>query len=1037
MRDFNIFRDTFVTHLPRSYLFVTIMAMILLSRSAYGADSKREMSQYFRQSWSTEQGLSGVVSAIAQTPDGYLWVGTDTALYRFDGQKFQEIEGEASAIGPIHHVTALTVDAKGTLWVRAQGTHLLKYEAGVFQNAFPALPYEVDATAIGRANKEGVLLATLGEGNVRSVGSGIESLGKSWELLVVSIAQTTDGRVWLGSRGSGLFFIDDKHATPIAGKLPNNKVNCLLAADHGRLWVGTDSGLALWDGTELSKKSMPVPLDHEAILSLVQDHDGNLWVGTESGLVRFNSKGASVLENSDGARRPVTSLLEDREGNIWFGDSRGIERLRDSRFTTFSSIEGLPGDKYGPIFVDAKNRTWFAPKQGGLYWLRDGQVHKAIEDGLSSDIVYSIDGSDDDIWVGRQRGGLTHLDLRDGKTKAKTYKLGSGRNQYVIYTVHQNRDASVWAGTLTGEVIHIAGGETKTYGKYDGLAPGAISAIAEGLDGAMWFGTSAGLSVFSNTYKRNYFEQDGLPSSEITCLFEDERQILWIGTAQGLAYSSGGVIHSVSYQNPLLHERILGVAEDERKTLWIATADHVFSVASESVLSGAINSSDIRQYGFSDGLRGVGGVRRTRSLVEDWAGRIWVSTNNGLSVVDPASVSKRPPPAIAHIESVLANGKPTAENRGFQIAAGQERIAFNYTGLSFAAPETVRFRYRLDGFDKVWSEPVTERQAVYTNLAAGSYRFHVIASNNEGAWSGLEVVAPITIAPFFWQTRSFRIAGVFCFALLALLLYQLRMRQIIKRANLMFDERLAERTRIAQELHDTLLQGFFSVSMQLHVIADQVPIDLPARSQLNRILGLMGRVLDEGRDAVRGLRSTGGTPMWLEDAFTAILQDFDDEEDIKHTVTVDGTPRELRPGIQEEVCRIGREALGNVYRHAQAKHLQVKIKCSSRHLIVEVRDDGCGIDSQVISRGREGHWGLLGMRERAENIGAKLQIESRVDEGTKVVLIVPARLAFRRYSSNVVINWAIEQFRSIVSAKYKIDQSHPETLSALEKAEKD
>jgi signal transduction histidine kinase len=333
--------------------------------------------------------------------------------------------------------------------------------------------------------------------------------------------------------------------------------------------------------------------------------------------------------------------------------------------------------------------------------------------------------------------------------------------------------------------------------------------------------------------------------------------------------------------------------------------------------------------------------------------------------------------------------------RSVKIPAGRQRITLGYAGLSLSVPERVRFRYSLDSFDRGWSEPTAAREAVYTNLGPGPYRFRVVASNADGIWNSDAATIDFEIEPVFWQTWWFRLSALLACILGTLVLYRLRVHQVAKGLNLRFEERLAERTRIAQELHDTLLQGFLSASMQLHVAVDRLPEDSPTKPPLSHILQLMGRVIEEGRNAVRGLRSSPSGSHDLEQAFSLIRQELAIEGEIDFRVIVEGRPQPLHPIIRDEVYRIGREAVVNAFRHSGAARIEVEVEYAVKQFRVLVRDNGRGMDSQVLQAGREGHWGLPGMRERAETIGARLHVWSSAISGTEVELSVPGHIAFR------------------------------------------
>jgi signal transduction histidine kinase len=339
--------------------------------------------------------------------------------------------------------------------------------------------------------------------------------------------------------------------------------------------------------------------------------------------------------------------------------------------------------------------------------------------------------------------------------------------------------------------------------------------------------------------------------------------------------------------------------------------------------------------------------------------------------------------------------------------------------LSLSVPEQVRYKYKLEGVDEGWSLPSSEREVTYSNLSSGDYRFRLLASNSAGLWNSAESEVSFKIYPAYWQTWWFRLSGVLFVVLAVLLFVRLRMRALASRMNMRFEERLAERTRIAQELHDTLLQGFMSASMQLHVADDRLPEDSPAKPMLGRILQLMGRVIDEGRTTVRGLRSPEILRQNLEEEFSHIQNDLAISTESKFRVIVEGPPRHLRPAVHDEVYFIGREALANAFRHSGAGEVVVEIEYSSSHLRVLVRDDGRGMDPQVVSSGRDGHWGLSGMRERAERIGGKFKVLSMPSAGTEIHLSVPSRLAFEPEFAARHSQW----FSRLYSRKAEEDKS--------------
>ncbi|WP_321475560.1 two-component regulator propeller domain-containing protein [uncultured Paludibaculum sp.] len=977
-------------------------AACYLALPAFAIDPNRAMSQYVRDRWSTESGFpKGAVYDIAQTTDGYLWFGTERGLVRFDGRSFHLIR-DADPRLSTGHVLGLIGDRDGALWVRLRRPTLLRYKGGRFENVMAELGRPASTvTAMGRMRDGSLLVWVLeGEGTaIRYAGNRFETLVTTTGLSrspVMSVAETTPGTLWIGTRDAGLFRLRPGGGDPITDGLPDPKINCLLSTQDGQLWVGTDNGIALWNGHKLTQPKLPVLPAPVRALALTRDRDSNIWVGTNSqGLMRLNAEGVAFLD--DASRRSyeaVTAVFEDREGNLWIGSASGVERLRDSVFVTYGEPEGLPSEDNGAVYAESRERAWFAPVDGGLYSLINGKTAAVHAGGLDRDVIYSIAGGPGVLWAGRQRGGLTELRLGDGVTTAKTYTQADGLAQNSVYSVYRNRDGSVWAGTLSGGASHLEHGRFTNYTLSNGLASNTVVSILEGADGTMWFATPQGLSSLSNGKWRTFTTKEGLPSDSVNCLAEDAKGVLWIGTSAGLACLRGGRIQNPRGKYAPLHEQILGLAFDHGGSLWLSTAGHVLRLDAAAVLNGGVAAESVREYTRADGLHGTEGVKRHRSVVADPEGRIWFSLNRGLSVVDPGRLSISSAPAIAHIQSIQADGELVDLGKAVHIAAGRRRIVFDFVGLSLAVPERVQFRYALDGFDHGWSAPVAEHQAVYTNLGPGPYRFRVIASNVDGAWNGEEATLQFQIEPAYWQTWWFRLGCAVALILAVVALYRLRLLQLTRQLNIRFEERLAERTRIAQDLHDTLLQGFLSASMQLHVAADTLPDESAAKPRLERILKLMGQVIDEGRHAVQGLRSSRSDSHDLDQAFSRIQQEMGIQEDVNFRVIVQGHPRAMHPILRDEVYRIGREAVVNAFRHAQAKSIEVELEYTSKQFRFLVRDDGCGIDPHVLRQGKEGHWGLPGMRERAEWIGAKLHVYSSTSAGTEVELSVPNNIAF-------------------------------------------
>ena len=998
--------------MPRLSAALILACVGALAPSLEARNGERSLSQYIRDRWGTESGFpGGPVYAITQTADGYLWIGAEKGLVRFDGLTFRLLD-PGSEVGAGPAVLGVAGAPDGSLWARLRGTALVRYHAGRFQNILRDVgPPESVVSAMIRGRDDAMLLATLARGAIAYRSGRFAAVATTKAMpsssFVISIAEASDGNIWLGTRDAGLLRVQGERVSRYTERLPDLKINCLLPGNAGEVWIGTDRGVGRWNGTEITSSGVPTALQQTTALNMIRDRASNIWIAAGSrGLLRLSRNGS--VQTASEAGWSVATVFEDRDGNVWIGTDRGLERWRDPVFTTYSAAQGMPADAAGPLYADESGRVWFGPSSGGLFWIRNGVVTEARQAGLGDDVVYSIHGGDGELWVGRQRGGVTRLRLHGDAIEAERFTERQGLAQDNVFAIHRSRDGAVWAGTLSGGASLFKGGRFATYNTGNGLPSNTVASILEASDGTMWFGTPNGLAAFSRGGWRTYATGDGLPSNDINVLFQDRMGVIWVGTAKGIAIVEPGRVRPVRTAAAGLQGSILGFADDRGGSLWITAVDRVLRVDRAALLNDVLQHGDVREYGVADGLLGVESVKRHRILVTDSIGRVWFALSRGLSVADPSRADVRGQPAITLVEQMTADGAQVDVHGPIRIPSSRRRLAVTYAGLSLSVPERVRYRYRLDGFDSDWSDPVAERQAVYTNLAPGHYRFRVIASNSDGVWNGTEAAMPFEIRATFWQTSWFQLSAVVLSGLAGLGLYRLRVRQVARQLSTRFEERLAERTHIAQELHDTLLQGFVSASMQLHVAVDRLPEDSPAKPSLRRVLDLMGKVIDEGRNAVRGLRSSSSAPHELEQAFAGAQQEVG-VSDAAYRVIVEGRPRSLKPIIRDEVYRIGREALVNAFRHSGATHIEIELEYGPKELSVFVRDDGRGVQPEVLEAGSEGHWGITGMRERAQRIGGSLRIRSRAAAGTEVELRIPALVAFEPQASRWP--WAATLFK--------------------------
>ncbi|MBB5060901.1 signal transduction histidine kinase/ligand-binding sensor domain-containing protein [Granulicella aggregans] len=986
-----------------------LLIVFFTAGNAHALDESKTMTQYVHDRWAADRGfLGGHVYAIGESNDGYLWLGTERGLLRYDGASLVLIQRPIANSGSLGPVRDLVSDAEGSLWIRADGPRLLRYRDGRFEDMASRLSLKALTLSAMAAEHGGGVLFSATVGGIFLYRDGkVESLLRAEKVpgAVISLASTLDGAIWIATEEGGLYRTNGGIVSDVSKVVAGRKITELLPSNNGWLWAVTESGILQLESDGALKNDFSVQTAGLRALALTVDQQGNTWIGTNRGLLRVSPSRAVSSEFVDRQQEnAVTAVYLDHEGVLWYGGSRGMERLRDGIFTTYTSAEGLPPTGTGPVYVDGDGRTWFAPLTGGLYWMKQGHVVRVTAGGLGEDVVNSITGCNGEIWVGRQSGGLTALKMNGTAYATRSLTSRDGLAEGSIFSVHCNRDGTIWAGTVNQGVSKVKGSQIRNFSTADGLSSNQVNSIVEGQDGTMWFATTRGLDSLVEGHWMSWTARDGLPSSEVDTLFEDSRKTLWIATSEGLAYISSESLHRPPVVPEALREQILGITEDSHGSLWFATPDHVVQVNRDGLASGSIGRSDSQLYDATDGLLGISEVRRDRAIAPDSSGHIWLALSSGLAVADPESFLSRFTPVGVRISEMSVNGIQEDMHALRSLTPGPRSITLKYDAADISAPQGLEFRYKLDGYDQGWSDIVTSRQVIYRNLGPGSYRFHVTASSGQGLWNGTEDSYLFTVEAAFWQTWWFRIACFAAIVLGSLLLYRLHMNRLTRQLNLSFQERLAERTRIARELHDTLLQSFQGLMLRFYAVDRMLPArPLDAKAALGGALDRADEALVESRNAIRSLRSSTQETRDLAQALNQIMADLNEEcrhEDastVAWSLIVEGEPREISSLISEEICRIGREALRNSLLHAQPHRIETEISYSDSHLRLRFRDDGIGIDAHILkSGGRPGHWGIPGMQERARQMQAQLKVWSKKAAGTEIEVTLPARLVYEQ-----------------------------------------
>ncbi|WP_321476365.1 two-component regulator propeller domain-containing protein [uncultured Paludibaculum sp.] len=937
----------------------------------------------------------GRIYGITQTHDGYLWIGTDRGLVRFDGSVFRVFRQTGPNRTPIDSVFALAGDSQGNLLISTQGLQRLRLRSEELEE-LPRLPGQPEdpLSAIYQEHNGTILIATVRRGLVAYDGRSFTSLQGTRPDITAAV-RARDGTFWMGTALQGLFAYPDRRLPAQLEDLRHVKINALLPFGAHGFRVGTNQGLLQWDGA-----SAPGQLFGPThIQTMLEDRQGDLWVGSTLGLCRMGSENATRCVAAS-SPDPVTSLYEDREGDVWAGTSNGVVRLRQRILTTYP-LDAASGGSGGALFADERGAVWCARPNLGLVRIAGGRSERVLATGDYT----SLAGSGQNLWLGQKDGGL--LDVKVAAANAQARK--DGRLDHPIIALFQRGAGALWAGLQNAGVAEIANGHTVLHSNAAGLHLNTVTAIEQTQDGVMWFATASGIASLANGEWRSFTARDGVPPGRINCILADGSGVLWVGADQGLGRIEKGKAYLAAANQPLLHEPIFGIAVDRDDFLWILTSNHVLRVERGALLNDGAGSVFVRQFGVHDGLPAISPSRTSRSITTDAGGRIWMSLGNTLVMADPSALRQPSPPTHVQFQQVSADDRQLQIGERVSIPAGSQRTVIRFAGLNLAAPDRVRFRYRLAGFDRDWSEPTAGREATYTNLAPGSYRFEVRASNIDGLWNEAPAGIALYVEPTLWQTLWFRTSAALSICAIGFAAYQLRLRAVQQQWNLRFQERLDERTRIARELHDTLLQSFHGLILRFQAVRDMLPEEPDAAGvALGSAIDQAAAAITEGRDAVQALRGEEECDD-LGESLATVDREFRDEMrgtqpagvDTSYRVLVEGTPRRLHPVVRDDLYRIAREAVRNAFRHAQAKQIELDIRYDDGALRLRVRDDGSGIDPQVLTSGRrKGHYGLPGMRERATSIGGQFEIWSELRRGTEIEVTIPGMIAYARFEDS-------------------------------------
>jgi ligand-binding sensor domain-containing protein/signal transduction histidine kinase len=975
--------------------FVAVcLAAFLLPRALLGLDPNKSLTQYIHRVWYQEEGLlDPTIYAILQTHDGYLWLGTQNGLVRFDGERFRPVSGGRRSDSQPLLIRSLYEDAAGDLWVASLGSGLGRIRNGTttWFTTREGLPSNNVTCVI--PDRNGGLWVCTSAGLVRFHGR-VERTYTTADGLpsnrVHSTCIANDGTQWVGSFDAGLSVRSGEHFIPyqsVPGG-PGDGIRAIECGRDGGIWAATDSGLYRIADGKLRRFSKRDGLADDAISSLAQDPNGNLWAGTQYGVSRYRNGEFTTFRTKDGlSHSTVWSLFVDREGSLWVGTKNGLDQFTDSRVTPYTTSEGMPSNEAGPVIEDRKGNLWIGTQANGLARYDGRHFHTiTTANGLADDHIQSLAAADNgDLWVGTA-DGLN--EVRDERVIGQ-FSRRDGLSGSDIRVLYFDSGGALWVGTDQG-LDRLEGQRFQAVDLPGGHRAEPIAALGGGKAIRLFLSTLTGQLAYLKTNKLLPFALPE-PTRTATCYYADPaHSSLWIGTSgSGLLRLRNGSFTRYHLKDGLLDDQIYAILPDDHQNFWLASSKGIFRVSVRELNEFADGKRpSFTSLPFNTGqlqFECQAGVSPAAWRTRD--GRLWFSTTNGLVAVDPNHLYRNTLAPPAQIETVFVNGQRRALTHLGSLAPFEKNLEIRYAGLSFVTPEKVTFRYMLEGYDKSWIEAGNRREAFYTNLPPGHFQFRVMARNSDGVWSSRGSEIALTIEPLLYQRQWFFPALAALVGLLIWFGYQLRVRSLRKQFNLV----IAERSRIARELHDTLLQGLSGITMQLQALWTRLPVSAE-RKTLHGIIDDAGVCLAEARRSLWGLRSPRAEKAGLNHQLTTYAKQALAGTQVKLNLKIDQTLYALPPEVEYHYLRIAQEAITNSLRHAEPNCIDIRLSFEARTMTLSVKDDGKGFMDGV-DRAQFGHYGLVGMRERASEIGATLNVASAREFGTEVsvMLVIPKR----------------------------------------------
>jgi ligand-binding sensor domain-containing protein/signal transduction histidine kinase len=964
--------------------------------------------RYNSRTWQTDEGLpDNVVQAIAQTRDGFLWIGTRRGLARFDGVSFTVFNLKDVPELENASITALCADRTGPLWVGTEGRGLFCLSAGKFYHFGKTDGLAGDTIGAIYEAGNGALWIGTSTGLSKFGGGKFVNYTKKEGLLsdvVRNIYEDREQNLWVAT-GAGLNRIHDGiKSFAMPNGLPNDSVRAICQDRGGRVWIGSNNGMLWYDwywANHFFAYNSRYGISDTFVSAICQDPDGNLWVGTYSGLNRFREGRFYVERDREGLPfAKVNALFADGEGNVWVGSNEGLVRLTPMRFTTYTKQQGLTHNNVMSVLEDHSGKIWAGTWGGGLDCLQEENIQPySMTTNFSENLVLSLgQGRDGSLWVGADYdGGLTRI--KNGALKH--YGAKSGLISAGIHALLEDTNGNLWIGTAHG-LNCLRKGKFTAYTRTNNLAGNDVRAIAEDREGRIWFGTDGGVSCWQGGELLTPPGLASLADQTVTAMREDSDGDLWFGTqAGGLSRYRGGELRTYTTAQGLADNEVLEILQDNSGCFWMSCSKGIFRARKadfDAYDSGNITSVPCAFYGKDDGMEsGQCNGQGKPAGWKDREGHLWFPTTKGLVTLDPNIVKWNLTPPPVYIEELLADKKSVlppkeAKEEGpLKIAPGQGELDFHFTALELQSPEQVRFKYQLAGVDPDWVDAGTRRDAHYI-VSQGKYVFRVTACNKDGVWNKDGASLAFVVLPHIWETWWFRAAVILLVVGTASgSARYLEMRRLRRRMEIM-EQRAAierERGRIAKDIHDDLGSSLTRIMMLGERTEEGLVKNEEVAPHVRKIVSSARETVKSLDEIVWAVNPENDTLDGLVTYISHYADEFFENTEVSCRLELPlKLPAVTLPAeVRHDLFLVVKEAFNNCLKHSGASVVRVCVSGQSDSTTISVTDNGCGLPANVEDNGhnggRVGH-GLLNMRKRIESLGGNFSVKSQPEQGTEI-----------------------------------------------------